>query len=127
MIQHDLFRIRFVLPLILYPLSFIAIGGCLNIKAPDNFEMKAPEIHVGSSASDTPANVPETHSEVEAKAELRKAYARIESLEKDNRKLKDKISKMEKDRKEERALAKRNKSARDDAADPDRAQRTEFP
>lgn len=86
--------------------ALLGVCGCFNVRAPERFSFTAPEIRVGADATDTPANA-KTTSAAES-PELRKAQAKIASLEKENKKLREKLDQTERELKTARkALSNR--------------------
>ncbi len=69
--------------LLLVTLGLVGLTGCLNVRAPD------VRVDMGDGAEPVDASrVPQPTSLEQAQAELNKAYAYIQSLERHNRELK---------------------------------------
>jgi len=73
----------------------LCLCGCVNVKAPESVDLR-----VGDSEPVDSSAIPETHSHEEARAELRRAYGRIQHLERENAALERKAARYKSERDE---------------------------
>lgn len=74
-------------------------GLCGCVKAPEKIDIRVGDRGYGSSSDRVnPANMPNPQTLDEAREELRKAYATLNDLEKDNRKARDKAEEYKQER-----------------------------